>query len=370
MLLKRTRGESYARFVVAVAAMILVTACGPAVGSHNGAVETAAPKLVDVDPLAEPKDWHGVAHAGLPPVAIDPVATSPRPKLPVTVTDAGGTSVTITDVRRILALDVYGTLSQTVFELGLGDSVVGRDLSTQFPEATDLPLVTSAQGHDLIAEQILAVDPSVIITDTSLGPWDVILQMRDAGIPVVVVDSRRSLENLAALTLEVATALGVPAEGRALGSRIEEQARAVAEQIAAVAPTALEDKLRMAFLYVRGQSGVYYMFGEGSGAEGLIDALGGYDVAGEIGWTGMKPVTDEALIAAQPDLILMMTAGLESVGGIDGLLDRIPAIANTPAGEHERVVDMVDTGILSYGPRTAEVLNALAVAVYAPQALK
>ena len=63
----------------------------------------------------------------------------------------------------------------------------------------------------------------------------------------------------------------------------------------------------------------------------------------------------------------MMTKGLESVGGVDGLLDRLPAIANTPAGQHRRIVDMQDTQVLSFGPRTAEVLNSLAVSVYAPE---
>lgn len=366
----RIRAGRIAGALVPAIVLATLTACGSATSGHGGENDVAAPQIADVKPLADPKTWQGVAHAGLPPVEIVPVADNPTPALPVTVTDVQGTKVTVTDASRILALDIYGTLSQTVFELGLGDRVVGRDLSTQFPEARDLPLVTADQGHDLIAEKILATNPSVIITDTSLGPWDVMLQMRDSGIPVVVVDSKRSLDNLASLTSQVADALGVPKQGVELGKRIQADADATAAQIAKVAPTALEDKLRMVFLYVRGQAGVYYMFGEGSGAESLIKTLGGYDVAGEIGWSGMKPVTDEAIIAAQPDLILMMTKGLDSVGGVDGLLDRIPAIANTPAGQNKRIVDMVDTGILSFGPRTAEVLNSLAVAVYAPEALK
>ena len=120
---------------------------------------------------------------------------------------------------------------------------------------------------------------------------------------------------------------------------------------------------------MRGQSGVYYMFGEGSGADSLIDAIGGYDVAEEIGWNGMKPVTDEGIVAAQPDLVLMMTEGLESAGGVDGLLERLPALAETPAGQHRRFVDMDDSQILGFGPITADVLNALAVATYAPEAV-
>ncbi|MEH3069182.1 MAG: ABC transporter substrate-binding protein, partial [Aeromicrobium erythreum] len=190
--------------------------------------------------------------------------------------------------------------------------------------------------------------------------------MRDAGIPVVVVDSTRSVDNVGSLTQEVARALGVPDVGRRLADRLEKQTRSTLAEIAAVAPKRVQDKPRMVFLYVRGQAGVYYMFGEGSGADTLITALGGYDVAGEIGWNGMKPVTDEGIIDAQPDVVLMMTKGLESVDGVDGLLERLPALAQTPAGQKRRIVDMSDAQILGYGPRTAAVLEALAVAVYAP----
>ena len=71
----------------------------------------------------------------------------------------------------------------------------------------------------------------------------------------------------------------------------------------------------------------------------------------------------------QPDLVLMMTGGLESAGGVSGLLDRLPALAETPAGQHRRFVTMEDSQILGFGPITGAVLDALAVATYAPEAV-
>lgn len=362
--------------LLSLVVLVLLAGCGLSAPSEAegdgpdgaGCDGTPAPALADVDALDDPRSWDGPASPVLGSCEVRPVAGVARPQLPVTVTDAQGTSVTVTDTSRILALDVYGTLARTVFELGLGDSVVGRDISTQFPDAADLPLVTQ-NGHDLAAEAILDLDPTVILTDTSLGPWDVVLQMRDAGIPVVVTDSERSLDNVDDLTRQVAAALGVPQAGRALVERTDAELASVRQQIADVAPSDVQDQLRTVFLYVRGRSGVYYMFGEGSGADSLIDALGAYDVAEEIGWSGMKPVTDEGIVAAQPDLVLMMTGGLDSVGGVDGLLERLPALAQTPAGEHRRFVDMADSEILGFGPDSASVLNALAVALYAPEAL-
>ncbi len=344
----------------------LSSASGPSDDTSAAASGTTAPALADVTPLDDVRDWDGevVAVAETP---VDPVSDA-EPALPTTVTDAQGTEVTVTDASRVLALDVYGTLARTVFELGLGDHLVGRDISADFPEAKDLPLVTQ-NGHDLNAEAILELNPTLIITDTSLGPWDVVLQMRDAGIPVVVVDSHRGLDNVTDLIHAVADPLGVPEAGDALAERTQQEIDEVTAQIEKVAPTDTGERLRTVFLYVRGQSGVYYMFGEGSGAESLIEAIGGYDVADEIGWNGMKPLTDEGLVAAQPDLVLMMTGGLDSAGGVDGLLERLPALAETPAGQHQRFVAMEDSQILGFGPITASVLNALAVATYAPDSV-
>ncbi|GAB2620340.1 heme/hemin ABC transporter substrate-binding protein [Pseudactinotalea suaedae] len=352
--------------LLAVLGLALVLAgCGGLASSTSQAPD-GGPALAEVEPLTDPLSHVGESTAVLGDTSISPVADGPQPELPVTVTDAQGSEVTVHDVSRILALDLYGTTARTVFELGLGKHVVGRDASSGFAEAADLPLVT-ANGHDLNGEAILELSPTVIITDTSLGPWDVMLQMRDAGIPVVVVDSHRSLDTAGDLIRQVAAALGVPAEGEKLAERTTTAVEEMIEQIAAIAPTG-DARLRMVFLYVRGQSGIYYMFGTGSGTDSLITALGGIDVATEIGWDGMRPLNDEGLVAADPDLILMMSGGLSSVEGVDGLLERVPALAITPAGQHRRVVDMADTEILSFGSNAAQVLEALAVAIYAPDA--
>ncbi len=329
---------------------------------------TAAPRLAETEPLADPRAWQGAATAELGAHPVAPVSSA-TPQLPVQLTDAQGTRVRVTSAERILALDVSGTLARTVFELGLGDQVVGRDISTQFPEAGDLPLVTSG-GHDLNAEAILELDPTVVITDTSLGPWDVLLQIRDAGIPVVVLDAHRGLDNVEDLTRSIAEALGVPAAGERLVKRIETDIDRARADIARVAPTAEGEKLRTLFLYARGQANVYYLFGKGSGAESLIESLGLYDVAQEINWQGMRPLTAEGIVAAQPDVVLLMTGGLESTGGVEGLLERVPSLSQTPAGQNRRFVAMEDSQILGYGPLTGDVLNALAVAIYAPGALE
>ncbi|MGK2965745.1 MAG: ABC transporter substrate-binding protein, partial [Tepidiformaceae bacterium] len=91
---------------------------------------------------------------------------------------------------------------------------------------------------------------------------------------------------------------------------------------------------------------------------------GGVDAGTEIGLRqAFTPITSEALVEAAPDVILMTTTGLESVGGLDGLV-KIPGIAQTPAGQARRVVALEDGLLFSFGPRTPEALRLLVEGLY------
>ncbi|HWL60993.1 MAG TPA: ABC transporter substrate-binding protein [Microbacteriaceae bacterium] len=327
---------------------------------------TPVAPLAELDVPADPRDIEGPSTALLADAAI-PVLEGDWPQqLPTTVVshDRGGDrEVTVPSAERIIAMDLSGSIAATLAGLGLTDRLVGRDVSTTFEGTEDLPLVTIG-GHTVSSEAVLALRPDIVITDGSVGPRDVVEQLRDAGITVVFVTAEPSFEGVSELTRQVGAAVGMPEAGEALAAQLAEAIDAKIAEIAAIIPRT--DPLRMVFLYLRGSAGVYYLFGDDSGADSLIRALGGIDAAAEVGIVGNRPTTDEALIGAAPDLVLVMTSGIESVGGVDGLLEVQPAIALTPAGERRRFVDMADGVVLGFGPRTPGVLDALARAIYAP----
>ncbi|NDL57780.1 ABC transporter substrate-binding protein [Phytoactinopolyspora sp. XMNu-373] len=307
----------------------------------------------------DPRTLSGPSTAEIADENIHPVVNDPAPKLPVTVESCDGETVQVTETSRILAVDLYGTLAEIVFSLGMGDYVVGRDTSTGFPQAEHLPVVTPG-AHDLNAEAILDLNPSVVLTDASIGPPEVQQQLRDAGIPVIFFDDARTLGGVPSQIRAVAGALGVPEVGEMLVEQTE-------EEILGSMSWAPEDAgpLRIAFLYTRGGA-VQLLAGPGSGADAMIQAIGAIDVGTDIGLgRSFTQITSEALIEASPDVIIMMTEGLNSIGGVGGLA-KIPGVAQTPAGEKQRVVDMADTQLLSFGPRTGRTIAALAEAVYAP----
>lgn len=358
------------RIAVAVVTMMLLGACGPAGGGEKPASPAGSVvPLAELSPLRDPKGYTGPSTATLAQRKIEPVADNPVQELPTTVVShhrAGDITVTVTDTSRVLALNLSGSIAATVWGLGLGDTLVGRDVSTELPGSEKLPIVTT-DGHSLNAEAVLSLRPSLVITDGSIGPRDVVEQLSDAGVAVVFVDNAPSFAGATVLAREVAAIYGTPAAGERLAAKLGEELDAVRSEIARFVPRAEGERLKMLFLYLRGSSGVYYLFGEESGASDLIEGLGGIDVARKMNWTGMRPMTDEAIIAADPDLILVMTGGLKSTGGLDRLLADKQALALTTAGKRHRFVDMADGDVLSFGPRSAQVLEALARAIYAPE---
>ncbi len=325
---------------LAAGLLVLTAACGgtePAGATGQQGPATAV--LDDLDPV--------------------PLAPPPTPALPATVRSFDGAEVTVTDARRIVAADRYGTLAQIVYALGLGDNLVGRSTAASFPAVADLPNVTGGNGA-LNVESILALRPSVFLTDTTSASPAVREQLRATGVTVVYFDPERTMEGVVPQIEAVAAALGVPDRGQQLAQRTQDEIAA-----ASAAVPAQDPPLRIAFLYLR-SSAITMLAGPGSGADALIAALGARDAGTESGVSEpFTAITSEAMIAAAPDVLLVMTDGMKSIGGVDGIA-RIPGIAQTPAGRNKRIVDMSDSVLLSFGPNTGRVITALSDAIYGP----
>ncbi len=321
----------------------LASAPSEAVGSVGASEPIAAPSADGAAPAdgATPADGTALATAPLP------VMPTPSPQLPTTATSTDGTTVEVTDVSRILPLS--GGVAEVVFTLGLGGSVVGRDEQATFVEAADLPVVTSS--HSVSAEGVLSLAPTVVIGDTLTGPPEALEAIRGAGIPVVIVPEAWTLDDIGPRVQAVAAALGVQDAGAQLLADLDARIDGAA--------AGLDPAPTVAFLYLRGTAGVYLLGGDGSGADAMIEAAGGIDAGSALGLQPFTPLTSEALVEAAPDVLLVMTKGLDSVGGIDGLVE-IPGIAQTPAGQNRDIITVDDGLLLAFGARTPDVIDFLA----------
>lgn len=289
------------------------------------------------------------------------VVTGVEPSLPATLTDASGSEVTITSAERILSLDLYGTLTDTLIGLGLDDRLVGRANSDTQDALEDLPVVTRG-GHDLNVEAVLQLEPDLVLTNTTIGSEAMYEQLESAGVTVVRFEQVPSLDNIETEILQVGQALGVEAAAEELAEHTSSELEGAKEQVDALRSQTPREP-RGAVLYIRGTAGVFFIVGADYGASEILDFLGLEDVAKANGITDLKPANAESLVSLDPEIILAMSEGVASTGGIDGLLER-PGMSATTAGEKERIITAPDTQLLSYGPRTPENLLALAEAIY------
>lgn len=346
--------------LVALLCIFPVAACGVQ-GGYESADAQLREQLPEASSLSDPRSFTGVSRVdGF--ADVEPVSNNVSPMLPVELTDADGHDVVVDDVSRILALDLYGTYTKTLTGLGLADNIVGRTVSSTEDILSDLPVVTQG-GHNINVEAVLDLQPTLVMVDHSIGPNDAIDQIRAAGVTTVVMEPTRTIDSVDEDIKTVAQVVGLPEEGDKLAQRSTEE---LEKDRAAIEELVPEQPLRMAFLYARGNGGVFFILGEGTGAKDLIEGIGGVDMATEHNLSYAAPANAESLAKINPEVIIMMNKGLESTGGIDGLLER-PGVAQTIAGQNRRIVTLPDGQSLAFGPLAGQTLLKLAQATYDPE---
>jgi len=312
------------RFSILLAALLACGAC-----SAEAATSTTAPATTG-------------------PTVAETTSTSEQPRAN-TFVGADGVGSTIEDTSRIVTLS--GDLTETVWKLGFGDSVVATDVTTVFPpEAVGLPVV--GVGRFLSAEGVLAQEPTLVIGDTQTAPLEAIEQIRSAGVPVVILDVPTTFDGLYDKIADLAEALGVPERGDEIVQELRSDVQAALETASEIDPPP-----GIAFVYSRGPD-VMLLFGSEMTTQPLIEAAGGIDVGTASGVTGTVSVTPEAIVAAAPDVIIITSEGLQALGGEAGLL-AMPGFAETPAGRDGRILDYPEGDFLTFGPRIAESLSLL-----------
>ena len=258
------------------------------------------------------------------------------------------TSTPALNVSRVVVL--ANGVAEIIQSLNAQAIIVGRDISSPEDSLADIPIVTS--GHQVLPEKVIALKPDLVLIDASTGPKAAIDTIKAAGISVVETPESWSLKDLP---------IKVRAVGQAIGA--QDQAEELVKQLnQSLNASSVTNSPRVAFLYLRGTSSVYLIGGAGSGADSLLTAIGAIDVGAQTLDRPFNTLTAESLAELNPDVILVMSKGLESVGGIEGLL-KLPGVAQTAAGKNSAVIDVDDSLLLSFGPRTPSLVDALAKAL-------
>ena len=242
---------------------------------------------------------------------------------------------------------IGGPVTEAVFALGAGGWVIAVDVTSTYPAAVAaLPKVGYQRA--LSAEGLLALDPELVVASADAGPPATIEALRAAGVRVELLPPADTVVSAADRIRAIGRAIGEPGPADALAGRVAADSAAAAA--AAAAPSG-----RVLFLYARG-AGAPMVGGRDTAAAAMLGLVGATSAI--TAWSGYRPLTAEAIVAARPDAIVVPARVHALLGGTAGVL-ALPGMAETPAGQAQRVVAVDDQLLLGFGPRLPEAIATL-----------
>ena len=260
------------------------------------------------------------------------------------------------DSSRIVAIG--GSVTEIFYALGQEERLVARDSTSVYPEAA-FKLPDVGYMRQLSPEGVLSVNHSAIVALEGSGPKEAVDVLKKAKVPFLTVPETFDRAGIVEKIRVVGEAVGADQKAAELAQSVD-KALSVAEQRAA----GIAERQRVLFI-LSVQDGKILASGTDTAADGMIRLAGGENAI--TGFSGYKQLSEEAIVTANPDLILMMNRGGDHGPSDEELLSHA-AIASTPAGREKRIVRMDGAYLLGFGPRTAYAAHDLAAALYGPAA--
>jgi iron complex transport system substrate-binding protein len=249
-----------------------------------------------------------------------------------------------------------GVVTEVIYALGQQDRVVGVDSTSLFPAEALRQKANIGYVRALSAEGVLSLKPTLLLLIEGAGPPDAVSLLSESGIRIERIADGQTPDGVAAKINAIGTAIGAAEPAGRLAARTTASFRELDDLRGR-----LRQKRRVLFVLSL-QNGRALVGGRNSSADGIIALAGAENAAAAI--EGYKPMTDEAIIAAAPDMVLMMSNGGNHRTTAEELF-ALPAFSQTPAAATKRLVHMDGLYLLGFGPRTPMAARDLMAAIYA-----
>ena len=277
----------------------------------------------------------------------------------ITVHDARNRDVRIENPARIVA--VGGAITEILYALGFEDRLAGVNSTSLYPAAALRDKPNVGYMRQLSAEGVLGLNPSLVLAMQGSGPKETIDILEAAKVPLVMVPETFSERGLLDKIALVGRAMDASPRAACLASavagdlaQLRELRGKVTKPVRVMFVMSLLNGRAMAAGKITAANEIIQL-------AGAVNAIDGYE--------GYKPINDEAIIAAKPDVVLSIARGKDSVEA-DAVFTQ-PAFALTPAAGSKAFISMEGLYLLGFGPRTAAAARDLATKLYpalAPQA--
>lgn len=238
-----------------------------------------------------------------------------------------------------------GDVTEIVYALGADSSLVARDSTSQWPQAANaLPDV--GYLRQLNAEGILSMRPTLVLASDQAQPSLALNQVERSHVRVITVPGRNDLSVIDEKIRIIAEATHREAQGESLR-------RSLRQAMAALPAEPLNKRV----LFILNHGGMTAMAaGQQTGADAAIRAAGLQNAMQ--GFTRYQPLSQEGIIASQPDLVVISQDGVNALGG-EANLWKLPGLAQTPAGRHKQLLAIDDMALLGFSVRTPEAIRQL-----------
>ncbi|MFT4270951.1 MAG: ABC transporter substrate-binding protein [Pantoea sp.] len=242
-------------------------------------------------------------------------------------------------------VSIGGDVTQIIYALDAQQDLVARDSTSQQPaQANKLPNI--GYMRQLNAEGILALKPTLVLSSELAKPSLVLQQVAQAGVKVVEVTGKNSIE---AIPEKIATI------GKALHR--EEAANALTEKVQKQLAQLPSQPLPVKVLFIMAHSGMNTLAaGSQTGADGAIRSAGLVNAMAAV--PHYQPLSQEGVVAAAPDLVVVGQDGLRTLGGEEKVWS-LPGLALTPAGQHHALLVVDEMALLSFGLDTPDAIVKL-----------
>ncbi|MBH1460769.1 ABC transporter substrate-binding protein [Stenotrophomonas sp. GD03993] len=309
-----------------LAVSLALAACGGSSAPSDGKAPAEPPAATAAAAeTALPAGWQRVAGAEMPAVH------DQKAVLPAKVHSDDGADVEVADTSRIIAGgdDVIAVIEA----LGLGKQVFAAPTNTTTQAGLAAPhqfLFNRTTG----VEGVLSLQGSLFLGNSLRRHTELAKKLREVGEPAVVIDD---LQPAPDKVRKVAVALGLAEAGQTLATQVQRQL----DEAAAIGK-GLGHAPRVIHVSATGAGGSPTVAGADSASAQLIALAGGVNIGTEAGVKNYSQLSNEGVVAAAPEVILVTEHDLQLFGGAEGLWKAYPTLRQTPAGQANRVWVMPD----------------------------
>lgn len=274
----------------------------------------------------------------------------------ITVTDMAGREITLdAPASKIVALTASDC--EILYAVGAGDALVGRGEYCDYPaEVSSVPSVQS--GSETNIEQIIALEPQVVIMSTMAQAEEQIASLEAAGISVVVNDAKdiegiyTSIELIGTITGKNDEAAGAVDQMKTAFDEISAKVTGTGEKTVYFEVSPLEYGLWTA--------------GSGTFMDELATMLGLTNAFADV--EGWGEISQEQVIERNPDYIVTIAMYFgEGVKPVDEIMGR-DGWQDIKAVKNGAILNADSNEISRPGPRLADAARTLFTFVYETKA--